>query len=378
MKLLERDLYLDALGAGLTAVSGGPGSIALVCGEAGIGKSSLIREFLEAQGPTVRVLWGGCEALFTPRPLAPLYDMARQAGEEFRCKIADATTRDAIFNATVDYLVRSSTVTVVVFEDIHWADEATLDLLKFVGRRLKFLKVMLIASYRDDEVGPHHPLRSVIGDLPSGCMRRLLLPPLTAAAVAALAESAGRPADGLFEATSGNPFFVTEALAISAQNVPATVRDAVLARISRLSADAREIANLVSAVPGKAEKWLLQSIVTVSGSAMEGCLGAGMLARADHFIAFRHELAWRAVEENLVLPQQQALHARILAALLEAGAPEVPVARLVHHATGPATAPRCCALLRRRPSARPVSAHIERPRHILPRRLHTPARFPRR
>ena len=364
MRLLERELYLDALDSALRSVSQGSGCITLLCGEAGIGKTALIQEFTGRQSAAVRVLWGGCESLFTPHPLAPLYDIARQAGEEFRAAIAAATYRDAIFNATVDQLARGPAPTILVFEDVHWADEATLDLIKFVGRRLQRMGVMLVMSYRDDELGAQHPLRSVIGDLPASAIRRLLLPPLSAAAVALLAGDAGRQPAGLHEVTGGNPFFVTEALAMSEERVPATVRDAVMTRIARLSPTAREIANLVSVVPGKMERWLLESTVTTSGPAMEECLGAGMVAQADHSFAFRHELARRAVEESLTFPVRQSLHSRILAALRGNTQAEIPIERLVHHAD---KAGDSAAVLRFAPeaaeSAASLGAHREAAAH---------------
>ena len=327
MKLLERELFVEALGVALAGVAGGAGgAITLVCGEAGIGKTSLLREF--ARRHAARVLWGGCEALFTPHPLAPLYDIARQAGEEFHAALARATQRDLIFNTTLDQLARGPGPTVVIFEDVHWADDATLDLIKFLGRRLQRLSVLLVLSCRDDEVGPSHPLRSVLGDLP---LRRLSLPPLSEAAVAALAQEAGRQSAQLHRVTGGNPFFVTEALAIPEERVPGTVRDAVIVRIARLSATARDIANLVSVVPGKAEKWLLEQAVPLTASALEECLRAGMIAFADGSFAFRHELARRAVDESLSQPTRQHLHALVLEALCRRHS-DVAVERLVHHA----------------------------------------------
>ena len=330
MSLLERESLVGALSAALEEVARGSGGrIALVCGEAGIGKTSLIREFADRQHSAARVLWGSCEALLTPHPLAPLYDIARQAGEEFREAIAQARQRDLIFNSAVDHLARGPGPAIVIFEDVHWADEATLDLIKFLGRRLQRLPVLLVFSYRDDEVGPGHPLRSVLGDLP---VRRLLLQPLSEAAVAALAHEAGRPSAQLHTVTGGNPFFVTEALAISEERVPATVRDAVIGRIARLSAGARDIANLVSVVPGKAEKWLLEKTGNLRPAALEECLRAGMVAHANGSLAFRHELARRAVEESLPQPTAQALHSQVLEVLRTHAGEPISVARLVHHA----------------------------------------------
>ena len=338
MSLLERESYIQSLNACLERVSAGAGCIALVFGEAGIGKTALLRQFAggqrSAKGTAPRVLWGGCEALFTPHPLAPLYDIARQIGGDFPAAAEAASRRDTLFNLTIDQLARLSAPTVLVFEDVHWADEATLDLIKFLGRRLYGLGVMLVISYRDDELGPKHPLRTVLGDLPSSLVRRLHLVPLSAEAVTALAEAAGRPAADLHRITYGNPFFVTEALAGPEESVPPTVRDAVIARMARLSDEARAIINVAALVPGRIERWLLERLVPGAGisGALEECLAVGMAAGEDGSLAFRHELARRAVEENLPLPQSQALHARILAALLECPAAEIPMARLVHHA----------------------------------------------
>ena len=336
MHLLEREIYLDALNSGFTGLARGSGCIALVSGEAGIGKTALIQEFTAQRRQAARVYWGGCEALFTPHPLAPLHDIARQAGGGLPAVIAAATNRDLIFHATIDHLVQGRKVTIVVFEDVHWADEATLDLIKFLGRRMQRLPVMLIISYRDDEVGMHHPLRSVIGARLAGGAdgARVCLPSLSEGAVRAMALRVGRNAADLSRVTGGNPFFVTEALAVADHEVPATVRDAVLARISRLSESARRVVNLAALVPGKLERWLLDAIVGAPDACdVEECLAAGMVAH-DNCIAFRHELARHAVEDSLGVPLRQHLHARILAALQSHEPAATQIARLVHHADG--------------------------------------------
>jgi DNA-binding CsgD family transcriptional regulator len=364
MHLLEREIYLDALSSGFAALAHGTGCIALVSGEAGIGKTALLQEFTAQRRQSARVYWGGCEALFTPHPLAPLHDIARQAGGDLPGIIAAAANRDLIFHATMDHLVRGLKPTIVVFEDVHWADEATLDLIKFLGRRLQRLPVMLIISYRDDEVPVHHPLRSVIGDLPVTLLSRLSLPSLSDTAVEIMARRVGREAAELCKVTGGNPFFVTEALAVADHEVPATVRDAVLARISRLSGEARDVANLAALVPGKLDRWLLDAIVAPTACAVEECLAAGMVAR-DQAIAFRHELARHAVEETLLAPMRQLLHARILSALQAHASAGMQTARLVHHADG---AGDSAAVLRFAPAAadealslgahRQVAAHL--------------------
>ena len=331
MRLLERDHDLEALNGWLDTVAAGQGCVVLVFGEAGIGKTALLRQFAQNQSQAKRVLWGGCEALFTPHPLAPLYDIAREIGGPLLAQLDAATRRETLFALTIDQLANLAAPVILIIEDVHWADEATLDLLKFLGRRLRDLGVMLIVTYRDDELGARHGLRSVIGDLPTSSVRRLHLAPLSAQAVAALAEEAGRGPKDLHTITGGNPFFVTEALAGAERAVPATVRDAVIARMARLSDDARAIADAAALVPGKIERWLLDTVAPGSNAAIQECLGAGMIALEDGSLAFRHELARRAVEEDLPLPQRQALHTRILEALRAHDTAEIPIARLVHH-----------------------------------------------
>jgi DNA-binding CsgD family transcriptional regulator len=329
MELLEREAYLADLTAWLGAVPDRGGCIVLVRGEAGIGKTVLLQEFSKQQREA-RVLWGACDALFTPRPLAPLHDIARQTQGPLFTAVNSGAGRDEIFTAALDELERAKTL--VVFEDLHWADEATLDLLKHLGRRIHRTQAMLVATYRDDEVGARHPLRFVIGDLPRANTFRMSLSPFSEPAVAQLAARAGRPSKGLHGVTGGNPLFVTEVLATLSGAVPTTVRDAVLTRAARLSPAAREIAELVCVVPGKAELWLLEQAVQPDESDIEGCLSIGMVRDEDGALAFRHELARRALEDCLPAAHQQKLHARVLSIL--APRLDMPAARLAHHAVG--------------------------------------------
>ncbi|HWX79555.1 MAG TPA: LuxR C-terminal-related transcriptional regulator [Steroidobacteraceae bacterium] len=329
MELLERERYLADLTAWFGAVPERGGCIALVRGEAGIGKTVLLQKFSEQQRDA-RVLWGACDALFTPRPLAPLHDIARQAQGSLLTAMSSGANRDAIFAAALDELEGARAL--VVFEDMHWADEATLDLLKYLGRRIHRTRVMLAVTYRDDEVGPRHPLRFVIGDLPRAHTFQMPLSPLSEPAVAQLATRAGRPSKGLHGITGGNPLFVTEVLAGATDTVPVTVRDAVLARAARLSPAAREIAELVCVVPGKAETWLLEQAAQPDDAGVEGCLSIGMVRTEDGALAFRHEIVRRALEDSLSRARQQSLHARVLSIL--APRPGLAAARLAHHANG--------------------------------------------
>jgi DNA-binding CsgD family transcriptional regulator/tetratricopeptide (TPR) repeat protein len=329
MQLLERDQSLADLATWLdTAIRAG-GCIALVAGEAGIGKTALLQEFAQRQ-TDARVLWGACDALFTPRPLGPLHDIARQTHGKLATTLGSEARPELIFTAALDEF--EQTKALIVIEDVHWADEATLDLLKYLGRRIHRTHCMLAVTYRDDELGPQHPLRLVIGDLPYAGTHRISLAPLSEIAVTQLAKRAGRAAIRLHGVTGGNPFFVTEVLASAGDTVPPTVCDAVLARAARLSPVARQIAELVCVVPGKTEPWLLEPIARPTEAAIEGCLGVGMLRHGDASLGFRHELARRALEDSLSEQRRQQLHAEVLEVL--AARSDVPAARLAHHADG--------------------------------------------
>jgi DNA-binding CsgD family transcriptional regulator/tetratricopeptide (TPR) repeat protein len=329
MGLLEREQCLADLAKWLGTATQHGGCVVLLSGEAGIGKTALLREFARRQ-QQARVLWGACDALFTPRPLAPLHDIALQTQGALQAAIDSRSSPAALFAAALGELGAAKTL--LILEDLHWADEATLDVLTFLGRRIPGTRTLLVASYRDDELGERHPLRLALGGLPPAATLRMPLAPLTEAAVAQLAREAGRSAKGLHGITGGNPLFVTEVLAAGAATVPPTVRDAVLARAARLLPAARAVAELVCVVPGRAESWLLEQAARADEASIAGCLSMGMVRSDDGSLAFRHELARRALEDSLSQPRRQPLHAAVLEVL--AARPDVSPARMAHHASG--------------------------------------------
>src|SRR5579863_8500029 len=208
MELLERASFLDTLGEYAAAARQGDGRLVLVSGESGIGKTVLLEEFQRCTTGT-RWLWGACDALLTPRPLGPLFDIAAAAGGTFGA-LADpvAAPRDQLFRAFLAELDAPAPFTVAVIEDVHWADEATLDLLRFSGRRLSHRRTLLLATYRDDELADGHPLRLLLGDLATQrATRRMRLAPLSPQAVRTLAGDAD--ADELHRVTGGNPFYLS-------------------------------------------------------------------------------------------------------------------------------------------------------------------------
>ncbi len=331
---LERDAFLTELDVALAGAAGGRGCAVLVSGEAGIGKTTLLEHFADrlqtADGRT-RVLWGACDALFTPRPLGPLLDMARQTPGVLREVTRGTVDRERVFLSLLDELSRPSPRTLAIFEDVHWADEATLDLLKFLVRRIDKTQSLLVLSFRDDEVDAAHPLRRVLGELPARSARRLKLPPLSENAVARLATAAGRRAEDLHSITGGNPFYVTEVLGTDGGGIPASVRDAVLARAARLTPAATVVLHVVSIVPGRIERWLLDRMVDEPARAVQEGVDAGILRATRDAVGFRHELARRVWEDSLEPAYAAELHRRMIQAIeSHDGATMLP--RLVHHA----------------------------------------------
>jgi len=325
MELLERQPQLTQLATSLRAVADDRGKALLIGGEAGVGKSSLVEAFVARHGNEARVLWGNCDALRTPRVLGPVYEIAARlpALEGLRGE----PSRERLFAGLFEELCRRP-VAIIVLEDIQWADEATLDFVTFLGRRIQRTRCLFLATFRDDEVSAAHPLRRTLGDLTGNHVARLTLAPLSEVAVAELAHDSGRDPAGIYTISGGNPFFVRELLAASAEAVPETVRDAVLARVARCSERARAVAELVSLLPGKTEIWLLESLLPDPEGATDA-VETGLLRHVEDAIAFRHELARLAVESSLQPAQARQMHRRILHALQARGA---DLSRLVHHA----------------------------------------------
>jgi DNA-binding CsgD family transcriptional regulator/tetratricopeptide (TPR) repeat protein len=364
--LLERESHMATLAVLLNSARSGHGRVALVHGEAGIGKTALIERFVQLHAKDgARVLWGSCDPLSTPLALAPVLDVARLHGGALAERVAQGASRDDIFQAYVAALGTAGVPTIAVIEDVHWADDATLDLIRFVGRRTERLGALVVITWRDDERDANQLLRSAIGELPRGVAQHLPLHGLSPAAVEVLAARAQRPAIGLHAATNGNPFFVVEALNSEGANVPPTVRDAVLARASRLSREARQLSELVSVSPSRLELPILGAVASDCLAALEELLGTGTLTLVDDAVAFRHELVRRAIEDSLSPLRARELHGSLLTVLQAVGERPDRLARLVHHATG---AGDSAALLRLAPLAAQhasrLGAHREAERHL--------------
>ena len=335
-QLLEREDLL----AQLEAAGAEGGRLVFVGGEAGVGKTTLVRAFATGKP----ALHGSCENLTTATPLGPFLDVGIEAESEPR-RVAAALLRE---------LERTP---LLVLEDVHWADQATLDVLRVLGRRIDMTEALVLATYRDDEVAGDHPLRIVLGELASArAVSRLAVPGLSLEAVRELADPHDADADAIHRVTHGNPFYVTEILAAGGNVLPETVRDAVLARAAGLDLAARRLLEVVSALPARAELSLLESVAAGELEHLDVCLASGVLCAAGDGVAFRHELARLALASSVAPHRRRALHARILKALEPSG----DHSRLAHHAD---EAGDSAAVLEHAPEAArraaSVSAHRE-------------------
>jgi DNA-binding CsgD family transcriptional regulator/tetratricopeptide (TPR) repeat protein len=332
VELLEREFALESLERWWGEAADGEGRLVVVTGEAGIGKTALLRCFCERLGGGHTVLWGACDNLRTPRTLGPLADMAAAGPGPLRAALERAGKPAACFEALRQELA-SDAPTVLVFEDLHWADEATLDVLTMLGRRIEGLGALAIATYRDDAPAATDELRAVIAELQAGGgVRRLALPGLSAAAVGALSAPSGVDGAALHRLTAGNPFFVSEALAAGAQTLPDTVRDAVLARAGLLAAPARRVLDAVATAPDRIEVAVLDQLVGDDLEHLDECLESGVLLAEHASVRFRHELARLAVEEAIAPHRRVALHRAALDALRRPAQDPPDYDRLVHHA----------------------------------------------
>ncbi len=329
--LLEREPELQALQALQQGLHTDPpqGGNVLLMGEAGVGKSSLLRAWHDRCGAEVEWLQGGCEPMLAAPPLGPLLDLLDRLPAALAAAVRGGGNTPDVLAGMVALLRDRQRPLVLVVEDAHWADSATLDLLRYLGRRIEGTRALMVISLRSETVTPDHPLRGLMGHLPPRHTRRIELGPLSRAAVAELAQRAGRSPRGLFRKTLGNPFFVTECLAGQDGALPASVRDAVLGRAAALPDSARELLELVSVAPAGLEASIAEHVFEDSTIDVDRCTRAGLLMRQGELLCFRHDLARQAVASQCLPERLQALHGAVYDALGERGA---GAARRVHHA----------------------------------------------
>jgi DNA-binding CsgD family transcriptional regulator/tetratricopeptide (TPR) repeat protein len=328
--ILERAAFLEQLDGLLGEASRRVGHLVLLKGEAGIGKSTLIEAFTLDR--SARVLWGTCDPVTPPRPLAPIVDIAETTGGDLRSALA-TRDRHRILSAFLSRLRAEGGPWIVVLEDMQWADEGTLELLRVVGRRIAQLPALVVITYRDDDLGPDHPLSVALGDIPPASRVPISLPPLSIAAVEELAAGTATDAGALHRATGGNPFFVTEVLATESADVPTTVRDAVRARARTLTDTGQRVLRAAAVLGLRFDNRTLSMVAGTPSVLVEECAVRGFLRRHRSTMEFRHELVQKALLESVAFSERADLHGRALA-VLRRQEPAVDPAELARHAIG--------------------------------------------
>lgn len=335
--LVERDGVLGWLDGRLQAAAAGSGCVAVVSGEAGIGKSAVVTAFVAALPVGVRVFYSACDPLSTPVPLGPVLELRDALSPSGAVRVATALDNPhgpaAVPEAVVAALADSGPA-VWLIEDVHWADAATLDVLRYLISRIATIPLLLVLTHRVEGVGQEHQLSEFLADIAeSHALGRTELEPLTRDGVVTLAASRpGFDVDRLHEATGGIPLLVVESLAAGRYGVvPQTISDHVIGRLARLGPSARAVIDSVAVLGSDATVDVLAAMVDGAASELPACVTAGVLQRTGHVVGFRHELTRQAVLETIPTFGRRRLHASALAALTACGQ-ECSLAHLAFHA----------------------------------------------
>lgn len=332
MVLIERDGQLQELVSKYHQTEYGVGHCIFISGEAGIGKTSLVNQFCNDMEAIANILRGTCDALFTPRPLAPLYDILAQMEQDFPNSISDFADRTAFFARIFTDLKKQAKVAIIIFEDIHWADEATLDFIKFLARRITQIPCLFLLTYRDNEIQLNHPLRNVLGQLTSGSYTRIKLQPLSRQAVMKMAIEKKYSGEDVFNITGGNPFYVSEVLSNYSLGVPENIKDSILSAYNRTEEVSKQVWELLSVIPSAFEIKYLERIEPAFTSSIESCLQHQILLIKDGCIHFKHELFRRTIEASLSPLRRILLNKKVLELLHESFEDNGEIERIVHHA----------------------------------------------
>lgn len=322
--LLERDHILEELDGLAAAAVNGAGKVALLTGEAGIGKTSVLRALARRIPEDLRPLWTAFEDVSSPEALTILRDLPEIA-DDLLDNDDDDSSRIGLFREALARLCKVPTILFV--EDLHWADDSSIDFIRYVGRRIDVLPLLLVISSRNEEQQARSRLARTAGDLPPCSRVRIELDHLSSTAVGQLAAAQGQIGSKIHLATNGNPLLVTELLANSGTR-SLTMDDLVGERANRLSKEARSFLDFCSIIPRRVAIEQME-LIEVAHEHVQECLDSGLLLTDGDGVAFRHELTRHAVEDALGPLKRRQLHALELERLDRA---EASPARRLHHA----------------------------------------------
>jgi DNA-binding CsgD family transcriptional regulator/tetratricopeptide (TPR) repeat protein len=375
-EIIGRQRELGLVDQILAQTSAGEASTLLVAGEAGVGKTRLADELgrRARQGGFLVLAGGSLELCEGGIPMAPIAEALRRLRDHLPADEYDALIGDS--GDELAYLVRDplepaprnearpspgrmlelllSLVlrlgehhpTVLVCEDLHWADRSTLDLLSFLDRNLAG-RVLLVGTFRSDELHRRHPLRPFIAELERrGSTVRIDLAPFDRREMAAQVEAiTGRTLplgqlDELARRSEGNPFFVEELIAAGAEraDLPLSLRDVLLGRLADLEEADRAVLRIASTLGVRVDDALLHRLAEIPDGTLDEILRTLV---DDHLLVpepssdgyrFRHALLQEAIYDELLPGERRRLHARIAEALAMSGKDDaVTTAELAYH-----------------------------------------------
>ena len=330
MALIERDGFMESLQGYFDNIAEGEGHCILLSGEAGIGKTALVKAFCRKQANECSFYLGACDALFTPRPLAPLYDVLWQVNKERWPVPPTNEERSALFANFFQELRTKKGKLLIVFEDIHWADEATLDFIMFFSRRIDQLPCLFILTYRDSEVYSKHPLRNVLGQLPPDSFTKMVLTPLSKRAVVEMATKKGYSGEDVYTISGGNPFYVNEILASYSPGIPDNIKDSILSVYERQHEGTKNAWQIWSVMPEGLEVDRIPKLK--SSWDINHCFAINVIVVQNDKVVFKHELYRRTIEESLNPMKRIDLNKMVLEMFLDSFEEKGEVERILHYA----------------------------------------------
>ena len=332
MALIEREGLLASLQKHFENIADGEGHCIFINGEAGVGKTALVKAFCKKQVDECSMYQGACDALFTPRPLAPLYDILWQVNKGRWPTSPSSEERSALFADFFQELSAKKGKVLIVFEDIHWADEGTLDFIRFFARRIYQLPCLFILTYRDDEIHSRHPLRNVLGQLPPDSFTKLVVVPLSRQAVVEMATQKGYSGEDVYSISGGNPFYVNEILASYSPGVPDNIKDSILSVYERQKEGTKNAWQIWSVMPEGLEIDRVAKLKSALGKAIDHCFAISVIIVQNDKVVFKHELYRRTIEESLTPFKRMELNKMMLELFLDSFEEEGEIERILQYA----------------------------------------------